>query len=71
MGEDDILLFFERWIIRVQEQAFITALQPSLNRDDVKFQYNWEPKDITLYAESKPAIVVHEASDFAPIYKGG
>lgn len=27
INEEDILLFFDRWIIRVQEQAFISVLQ--------------------------------------------
>ena len=44
INEDNILLFFERWIIRVQEQSFISVLRPTLNKDDVKFQLKWNLK---------------------------
>lgn len=46
INEEDILFFFERWVIRVQEQAFISVLRPTLNKDNVKFQLKWEPKNI-------------------------
>ena len=44
LNELEILQYFERWLIRVQEQAIISYLNPQLNKDSVKFQLNWEPK---------------------------
>ena len=66
INEEDIILFFERWVIRVQEQGLISALRPSLNKDNVKFQLQWEPVNIPLLTsegkiESKPHIIVHKA----------
>ena len=46
--EDIILFFFLRWVIRVQEQGLISALRPSLNKDNVKLQLQWEPVNIPL-----------------------
>ena len=56
--------FFLRWVIRVQEQGLISALRPSLNKDNVKLQLQWEPVNIPLLTsegkiESKPHIIVH------------
>ena len=50
INEEDIILFFFflRWVIRVQEQGLISALRPSLNKDNVKLQLQWEPVNIPL-----------------------
>lgn len=56
--------YFETWVIRAQEQAFISALQPSLNTDTkVKIQTNWTPKnlDINKGIRFQPNIIVHKA----------
>lgn len=63
------MTFFLRWIIRVQEQAFIYLLRPTLNKDNVKFQLKWEPHNIALgqrgnsevVIKTKPYIIVHKA----------
>jgi len=36
VNEIDILINCTRWMIRVQEQAIITVLKPTVNRDNVK-----------------------------------
>jgi hypothetical protein len=56
------LQYFETWIIRTQEQAFISALQPSLNTDTkVKIQTNWSPKNLDIIKGVQPNIIVHKA----------
>ena len=60
------LLFFERWVIRVKEQGLIYTLRPSLNKEIVQFQLQWEPVNIPFLTsegkiESKPYIIVHKA----------
>jgi len=37
VNEIDILINCTRWMTRVQEQATITELKPTVNRDNVKF----------------------------------
>jgi hypothetical protein len=48
---------------------FISALNPSLNRDSVKFQKSWNAKDISLFKDSKPIIIVHKAGTNEVLFK--
>lgn len=41
---------------------FISALQPTLNQDQVKFQRKWTEKKISLFPhKTKPSLIVHKA----------
>lgn len=39
-------------MIRLQEQAIITVLKPTVNRDNVKFLTQWTPKNVAKPSEA-------------------
>jgi hypothetical protein len=43
-------------MIRIQEQALISCLDPDLNQDQVKFLTQWEPKDLTNWIDRPSAL---------------
>jgi len=52
VNEIDILINCTRWVIYIQEQAIITALKPTVNRDNVKFLTQWTPKNVAKPSEA-------------------
>ena len=73
VNEYDILKYLEIWIIRVQEQIFISSLNPSLNTEKkVKLKTNWTPKignDLNNKLVKTP-IIVHKAGTNIILTKG-
>ena len=57
LNEVNILTTFTQWIIRVQEQCLISYLDPSLNKDAVKFLTKWEPKDLINHKNKLKVLV--------------
>jgi len=61
VNEIDILINCTRWIIRVQEQAIITVLKPTVNRDNVKFLTQWTPKNVAKPSEANIVVTTTDA----------
>ncbi|CAJ0755110.1 3628_t:CDS:10 [Entrophospora sp. SA101] len=57
-----ILINCTRWIIRVQEQAIITVLKPTVNRDNVKFLTQWTPKNVAKPSEANIVVTTTDAT---------
>ncbi|CAJ0848773.1 13235_t:CDS:10, partial [Entrophospora sp. SA101] len=62
VNEIDILINCTRWIIRVQEQAIITVLKPTVNRDNVKFLTQWTPKNVAKPSEANIVVTTTDAT---------
>jgi len=62
VNEIDILINCTRWIIRVQEQAIITVLKPTVNRDNVKFLTQWTPKNVAKPFEANFVVTATDAT---------
>jgi hypothetical protein len=61
VNEIDILINCTRWMIRVQEQAIITVLKPTVNRDNVKFLTQWTPKNVAKPSEANIVVTTTDA----------
>jgi len=61
VNEIDILINCTRWMIRVQEQAIITVLKPTVNRNNVKFLTQWTPKDVNKPSEANIVVTSTDA----------
>jgi hypothetical protein len=62
VNEIDILINCTRWMIRVQEQAIITVLKPTVNRDNVKFLTQWTPKNVAKPFEANFVVTATDAT---------